>query len=186
VISRSEVGGSDDLSRHRKRIVVVRHAKSSWDDPALADHDRHLAPRGRRAVQRLRHHFERLGLRPDLVLCSSSRRTRETLEGIRPALGRHADVQIDRGLYAAEAEQLLHRLQRLDDQVTCVVLIGHNPGVADLTDLLVGHGDPVERKQAIDKFPTGAVALLSVAGEWRGLQRASATLDGYWQPRPST
>ena len=66
------------------------------------------------------------------------------------------------------------------------MLIGHNPGVADLTELLVGHGDPIERKHATDKFPTAAVALLSVAGDWRGLQPASATLDGYWQPRPST
>ena len=104
------------------------------------------------------------------TLCCARRRVaRETLEGIRPALGRHADVQIDRGLYAAEAEQMLDRLQRLDDQVTCVVLIGHNPGVADLTDVLVGHGDPIERKHAADMFPTGAVALLSVACEWRGL-----------------
>jgi phosphohistidine phosphatase len=176
---------SDDRSRHRKRIVVVRHAKSSWDDPALADHDRPLARRGHKAVQRLRAHLELLGLRPDLVLCSSSVRTRETLEGIRPALGRHADVQIDRELYAADAEHLLDRLRSLNDQVLCVVLIGHNPGVAELTDLLVGHGDPTERRQATDKFPTGAVATLSVTGDWRELQPASATLDGYWQPRPS-
>jgi phosphohistidine phosphatase len=175
---------SEDHSS-RKCIVVVRHAKSSWDDPALADHDRPLAPRGRRAVQLLRDHLEQLELRPDLVLCSSSRRTRETLEGIRPALGGHADVQIDRELYAADAEELLERLQGLDDHVTCVVLIGHNPGVADLTEALVGHGDPIARKRVTDKFPTAAVATLSFTDDWSRLHPASATLDGYWQPRPS-
>jgi phosphohistidine phosphatase len=177
---------SEDRSRRCKCIVIVRHAKSSWDDPSLADHDRPLAPRGRKAVLRLRDHLERLGLRPDVVLCSSSRRTCETLDGIRPAFGRQADIQIDRELYAADAEQLLDRLHRLDEQVTCVVLIGHNPGVADLTELLVGHGDPTAREQATDKFPTAAVAMLSVTGEWSRLQPGSATLDGYWQPRPST
>ncbi len=169
----------------RKRIVVVRHAKSSWDDPAVADHDRPLAPRGRKAVQRLRDHLVQLALRPDLVLCSSSRRTRETLEGIRPALGRHADVQIERDLYAADVQHLLDRLRGLDDQVTCVVLIGHNPGVGDLTELLIGHGDPTARQQATGKFPTAAVAVLSFTGEWSELQPASATIDSYWQPRPA-
>ena len=174
---------SEDQSRRRKCIVIVRHAKSSWDDPALADHDRPLAPRGRSAVPRLRDHLERLGLRPDVVLCSSSRRTRETLEGIQPAFGRRADIQIDRELYAADAGQLLDRLHRLDDQVTCVVLIGHNPGVADLAELLVGHGDPTARENLTEKFPTAAVAMLSVTGDWSGLQPASATLDDYWRPR---
>ena len=177
---------SENRSHRRKCIVLVRHAKSSWDDPALADHDRPLAPRGRKAVRRLRDHLERLGLRPDIVLCSSSRRTRETLEGIGTAFGRQTDVQIDRELYAADAEQRLDRLQHLDDQLTCVVLIGHNPGVADLAGLLVGYGDPTMREQAADKFPTAAVAVLSVTGDWSGLQPAVATLDSYWQPRPST
>ena len=66
------------------------------------------------------------------------------------------------------------------------MLIGHNPGLADLTAMLVGHGDPAERRQVADKFPTAAVAVLSVTGDWRGLQPASATLDDYWQPRPFT
>ena len=64
------------------------------------------------------------------------------------------------------------------------MLIGHNPGVGDLTELLIGHGDPIARQQATGKFPTAAVAVLSVTGEWRELQPANATIDSYWQPRP--
>lgn len=173
------------MSRQRGRklrhIVVIRHAKSSWDDPSVADHDRPLSKRGRNALSRLRDHIEGLELRPELVMCSSSRRTCETLAGIRPAFGRKARVESDSSLYGASAEQLVTELRRLDDQVTTVVLIGHNPGVADLVDLLAA--DPATGGAAIDTFPTAAVAVLSVAGPWSTLQPACALLESFWAPR---
>lgn len=172
------------MSRRRapelRRIVVIRHAKSSWSDPSLADFDRPLSKRGRNALSGLRDHIEDLALRPDLVMCSSSRRTRETLEGIRSALGRKARVDSDSALYGADAEMLLTKLQRLDDQITTVFLIGHNPGLADLVDLLA---DPATAAVAIDSFPTAAVAVLSVAGPWSGLRRSCASLESFWAPR---
>ena len=164
-----------------RHIVVIRHAKSSWDDPSLADHDRPLSKRGRNALSRLRDHIEGLELRPDLVMCSSSRRTRETLAGIRAAFGQGARVESDSSLYGAGAERLVTELRRLDDQVTNVVLIGHNPGVADLVDLLAAASAP--GGAAIDKFPTAAVAVLSVAGPWSALQPACAMLESFWAPR---
>ena len=78
-----------------RHIVVIRHAKSSWDDPSIADHDRPLSKRGRNALSRLRDHIEGLELRPELVMCSSSLRTRETLAGIRAAFGRKARVEFE-------------------------------------------------------------------------------------------
>ena len=175
----------ESVSRQRgpelRRIVVIRHAKSSWDDPSVADHDRPLSKRGRNALSRLRDHIEGLELRPELVMCSSSRRTCETLAGIRPALGRKARVESDSSLYGASAEQLVTELRRLDDQVTTVVLIGHNPGVAELVDLLAT--DPATGGDAIDTFPTAAVAVLSVAGPWSALQPACALLESFWAPR---
>jgi phosphohistidine phosphatase len=175
----------ESISRQRdpelRRIVVIRHAQSSWDDPSLADHDRPLSKRGRKARSRLRDHIEGLELRPDLVMCSSSRRTRETLAGIRSAFGRKARVESDSELYAASAEKLVTELRRLDDQVTTVVLIGHNPGVADLVELLVSAS--ANDEAAIDTFPTAAVAVLSVAGPWRALQPACASLESFWSPR---
>src|SRR6266540_159460 len=171
---------SDVPAPDRKQLVIVRHAKSSWDDPSLADHDRPLAPRGRKAVKRLREHLDNLNLAVDVVLCSSSQRTRQTLEGIRPALLRHSEprIDIDPNLYGADADHLLARLREIDEPVTCVVLIGHNPGVADLTDLLVAPDD-VGADQT-GKFPTAAVAALSFSGRWRDLQPGSASLDSFW------
>jgi phosphohistidine phosphatase len=171
---------SDAGDHGRRHVVVVRHAKSSWDDPALADHDRPLAPRGRKAVRRLRDHLEGLAVRPDVVLCSSSRRTRETLEGISPALG-GARVEIESELYGADVEELLARLRRIDDPVTCALLIAHNPGVADLTDLLLAPGAAGDA--VIDAFPTAAAAVLSFAAPWRELQPGSASLESFWSPR---
>jgi len=165
----------------RRHIVVIRHAKSSWDDPSVADHDRPLSKRGRNALSRLREHIENLELRPDLVMCSSSRRTRETLDGIRAALGRKARVESDSLLYGAGAEQLVIELRRLDDQVSTVFLIGHNPGVGDLVVLLAAA--PPTGGAAIDTFPTAAVAVLSLTGPWSALQPACASLDSFWAPR---
>ncbi|MGZ4695308.1 MAG: SixA phosphatase family protein [Acidimicrobiales bacterium] len=163
-----------------KRLLIARHAKSSWDDPGITDHDRPLAPRGRRAVKRLRDHLDGLAHRPDLVLCSSSVRTSETLDGIRPAMG-EATVEIEASLYGAAADDLLARLQRVDDRVGCVLLIGHNPGAADLTEMLVapsGRGDDYP-----DTFPTAAVASLSFPGRWEGLRPGCASLDSFWRAR---
>ncbi len=157
----------------------MRHAKSSWDDPGVADHDRSLAPRGRKAVRRLREYLAQLAPRPGLVLCSSSRRTRETLDGILPALGHDVPIEIDRELYGADADQLLTRLRRIDDDIACVLMIGHNPGMADLIDLLVDHDDG----PAGEPFPTAAVAVLSFGGRWQTLEPASTSLKHFWTPR---
>jgi phosphohistidine phosphatase len=162
-----------------RRLAVVRHAKSSWDDSSVADHDRPLAPRGRKALRRLRDHLEHLALHPGLVLCSSSRRTRETLDGIRSGLGHDVLIEIDRQLYGADVHAVLDRLRRVDDDVECVLLIGHNPGVADLVQLLL---EP-RGSAAPEAFPTAAVAVLSFHGSWRALEPARATLDSYWTPR---
>lgn len=163
--------------------MVIRHAKSSWDDPSIADHDRPLSKRGRVALSRLCAHIETLALGPDVVMCSSSRRTRETLEGICPALGRQARVESDSALYCAGAEQLLTELRRLDSDVNTVFLIGHNPGVADLVDLLAA--EPATGRAVLDKFPTAAVAVLSVEAPWDALQPGTASLESFWAPRQS-
>ncbi len=84
-----------------RTLLLVRHAKSSWTDPTLADHDRPLAPRGRRAVRRLAQHVRSEHVRPALVLCSSARSARDTLEALKPAFTHHPDVVVDDDLYGA-------------------------------------------------------------------------------------
>jgi phosphohistidine phosphatase len=162
-----------------RQLVLIRHAKSSWDDVSLADRDRPLAARGRKAVVRMRDHLASLRIRPDLVLCSSARRTRETLEGVWGAFDPSTDVQIDDRLYGAGAASLLDRLTEIGDSAACVVLVGHNPGLADLLELLVARNDD----PAVESVPTGAIATLSFEGSWPSLAPGNASLDDFWRPR---
>jgi phosphohistidine phosphatase len=116
------------------------------------------------------------------VICSPSRRTRETMDGISDALG-HIPVMFEESVYEAGVGQLLDVLRAVDEKFQSVVLIGHNPGVGDLVDMLVD--DPAASDE-IGKFPTGAIAALSTTARWSGLQRGAATLDNFWSPRDSS
>jgi phosphohistidine phosphatase len=168
----------------RRRLLLVRHAKSAWDDSSLADHDRPLAPRGAKALLRLRDHVARGEHRPELVLCSSSRRTVDTLDGIQAAVAKRARVEVDEELYLASADILLARLHSIDGDVRCAMFIGHNPGIEDLALLLVGSGNAALREQLAVKFPTGAAATLSFEGSWAGVRAGAARLEGLFVPRP--
>jgi phosphohistidine phosphatase len=164
-----------------KRLYLLRHAKSSWDDPTLADHDRPLAPRGRRAAKVMAKHLGRKGIAPELVLCSPSRRTRQTLTRIAPSMGKSPDVQIEPGLYAASAPVLLEVLHEVPDEVESVMLIGHNPGIQDLALSLARAGSKSARVRS--KFPTAALATLEHKGSWRELAPGSAELVSFVKPK---
>ena len=169
-----------------KRIYVLRHAKSSWDDPGLADHDRPLADRGRRATKLLAEHLREAGIVPELVLCSSARRTQETLEGIAPALGDEPteskyEVLIEPELYLASAGDLLARLHAIPGTVDSVLVIGHNPGVQALATSLAGNGEELDRVRR--KYPTGALAALEFRNGWRELEPGAATLVEFVKPK---
>ena len=166
--------------------MIVRHAKSDWTDLSLSDHDRPLAPRGITALARMRDHLADRAS-PDLVLCSSARRTLDTLEGILPALDGDVEVRVEDELYGAGVWSLVDRLRRVDDDVTSVMLVGHNPGLHDLAVELAGDGDNdagATWEQLVTKFPTGAIATLSFDVPWDGMGSGSATLDGLFTPRP--
>jgi phosphohistidine phosphatase len=164
-----------------KQVFLLRHAKSSWDDPELADHDRPLAPRGRRAAKAIAEHLGREGIVPELVLCSPARRARETLGRIAPALGDDVRVEVEEELYGASADGLLERLRALDDDIGSVMLVGHNPAIEELALSLAGSGDelPAMRK----KYPTAALATLAFDGRWRDLEPGSAELTDFVKPK---
>jgi phosphohistidine phosphatase len=164
-----------------KRLYLLRHAKSSWDEPTLVDHERPLAPRGRRAVKVMAKHLRREGIAPQLVLCSSSRRTRQTLTRIAPGLGKSADVQIRSKLYAASAPELLEVLREVPDGVESVMVIGHNPGIQDLALSLARDGPQITRVRG--KFPTAALATLEFRAAWRELAPGSAELVSFVKPK---
>jgi phosphohistidine phosphatase len=165
-------------------LLLLRHAKSSWDDPALADHDRPLSPRGQDAARRIARHLQAEGVAPALVLCSSARRTRDTLDALRPVLDDTTVISVENGLYGADADDLLDRLHAVDATVPSVMLIGHNPGLQDLAIELAGKGDESALAQLRVKFPTAALATLDLGRVgWARLGSGRASLSSLVLPR---
>lgn len=167
-----------------RHLLLVRHAKSSWDEPALSDRERPLARRGVDALPRLHRHLTDGGLRPDLVLCSPARRTVDTLAGIRGVLAEPARIETDEWLYLTDADSLLTRLRELADDLGCAMVVGHNPTLRELSLRLVGGGDEASWAQVRNKLPTGAIVTLSFDGEWSELADGRAHLDDLFVPRP--
>ena len=172
-----------------KQLFVLRHAKSSWDDPGLDDHERPLAPRGRLAVEMMADHIRSHDIRPGQVLCSTARRTRETLEGVAP----DGQRLIEPELYAASARELIERLRQVPEEIDAVMVIGHNPTMQTLVLRLAAapelsvvpddDGDDSYLTEVQGKFPTGALATLTFQGAWRDLAPHEARLVGFVRPR---
>lgn len=164
------------MTAQSRILYLLRHAKSSWTNHQLDDHDRPLAKRGEDAASRLDDYVAATGIAPDLVLCSSARRTIMTLEGIADALPANTSVLIEAGLYGAPSSDLLGRLHEVRDDAASVMMIGHNPGLETLAALLIGGGDEDLRRRVAAKFPTGALANLACDEDWSDLAPADATL----------
>jgi phosphohistidine phosphatase len=160
-----------------KQLFLLRHAKSSWDDLEAADHDRGLAPRGRRAAKLMAKHLRHAAITPSLVLCSSAQRTRETLD----RLDLDGEVKIERELYGASERELVERLRRVPESVQSVMVIAHNPGIQGLALTLARGGDELDRME--QKFPTGALATLTFSGDWHELGPGCAEPAGFVRPR---
>ena len=166
-------------TRPTRTLLLLRHAKSSWDDPSLDDFDRPLAPRGRRDAPRmgelLRHH----GWHPDTVLCSPSARTRETWAAVAERLPSPDRVSFPGPLYHATPADLLDLIRGLPDGASTAMIVGHNPGMAetvrmlaaegraDRADARAGRADPTGRSDAADAGDRAAGA----AGVDEGLDR---------------
>jgi phosphohistidine phosphatase len=160
-----------------RHLYLLRHAKSSWKESGIPDHDRPLASRGRKAAKAMAKYLHAHGVRPDLVLCSSATRARQTFERLEPLKAR--EVHIERELYGADAATLLARLRDVPEPVGSVMVIAHNPGLEDLTRVLAQNDGELG-----DKFPTGALATLAFSDrEWASLERGTAELVDFVRPR---
>jgi len=171
-----------------KTIYLLRHAKSDWDDAALADHDRRLNERGRDAAPRMGAYIKAKRYKPDLVLCSTARRTVETFELVKGDLGREVTVEFEEGLYLAEPRHLMQRLRSQDDAVKAVMFIGHNPGIAQFAiELSASPKDAAEEKvhgRMREKFSTCALAVIqSPAKAWRDVRAGGGTLKDFMRPK---
>lgn len=160
-----------------KHFYVLRHAKSSWDDSGLPDHDRPLAPRGEKAAARIAARLRSEGIAPALVLCSSALRTRQTLAALLPVLDGNVEISVEDGLYGAGMHEVLARVREVPEAVPSVLLIGHNPTLHELALFLTDPGDVLER------FPTAALASLAFPGAWADLAEGGAELEGFVVPR---
>lgn len=165
-------------------LILLRHAKSSWTDQTLDDHERPLAPRGREAAPRVGRWLEEQGLAPDLVLCSTAVRTRETLDLIRPHLSSATPVRHLPELYEAAAGTLLDALRTAPAQAAKLLLIGHNPGLKDFARRLALAEDTKAYRRMMTKFPTAALAVLACeVADWQELVDGGGRLQAFVRPR---
>lgn len=177
-------------ARHRRRmltLLLLRHAKSDWDNPALADFDRPLAKRGKKAAPRMGAEIAALGLRPDLVLCSTAARAKETLALTLPELGTSPpQVVYDETIYMAAPETLLGLLRKLPagkERPQTVMVVGHNPGFEELAEILVGGGDEEAQDMMAEKFPTCSLAVITFdTDKWAEVAPGGGSLARFLTP----
>ena len=138
-----------------KRLILTRHAKSAWDDPLTPDHERPLNDRGKAAAADLGQWLASRGYAPEKVLCSDAVRTQQTWAGIAPALAAAPVVELKPALYHAGPDVMLAVLRNAT--ADCVMMIGHNPGIAEFGARLVAH-PPMN--EAFARYPTGATLVV--------------------------
>ena len=162
-----------------RTLYLVRHAKSSWTDMTLGDFDRPLNSRGLRDAPEMGRRMKLRNIRPDLVLCSPARRTRQTVELLLRELGvSNAAVQFVEAIYEASIADLLHLVRSIPDPVNSAMIVGHNPSIGCLVDQLSG--------QRLERMPTCAVATLEAdTDHWKAFGSQTARLIDFDYPRRS-
>lgn len=158
-----------------KTLLVMRHGKSSWDDPSRDDYDRPLKKRGRRAAELIGAEIQRRGLTPDLVISSGAKRARKTAAATATAVGYAGRIELTDRLYFNGVEGYLDSLAEVDDAVERVLVVGHNPHVEGLTARLTG-------EQVT--FPTAALAVIELDTDaWAAAGEATGRLVSVTLPR---
>lgn len=164
-------------------LYLLRHAKSDWDEPGVEDIDRPLAARGRRDAGAMAGYLHDQGIVPAVVLCSSARRTRQTLKPLRQWLT-GSRVIVDDALYGASADRLLRSVRAIEEEIPSALVIAHEPGIRQLTLLLAEGGDEAARARVETKFPTGALAALALADDdWSQVAPGAAELRWFVAPK---
>lgn len=164
-----------------RTLLLLRHAKSSRDDATLDDFDRPLAPRGRKAAPVMAHEIARRGWQPDAVLVSAAKRTRQTWDLVAPKLGRTMPAVFERAIYEAPGARILDAIRTTADDVETLLVVGHNPGLEDLSVQLASNESNADALGRLkDKFPTAALARFTFDGDWRGLN--VARLEAFIRP----
>jgi phosphohistidine phosphatase len=152
-----------------KKLLLLRHAKSSWEDASLPDFERPLNERGQRAAPLIGKFMREQKLRPDLVLCSPAKRTRETIALVLEAAGIEPLLRYDERIYEASVANLLEIISRIEDDKAEVMLVGHNPGFENLLERLTGESI---------RMPTATLARIALNAErWREVAANGGQLE---------
>ena len=159
-----------------KKIILIRHAKSDWDNPSLSDYDRPLAVRGLEDAPKMAALLKNRDIKIDHILSSTAKRAKQTAEITAEALGiPETHIQWDRSLYHASSDHLLAVIQAQPIQLQTLILVGHNPG---LTELIVDLG------VNLDNLPTaGKFAFTVLCDDWKGLSAATCSFDWWDSPK---
>jgi len=163
-------------ARRTKILYLFRHAKSSWEDPGLADFDRPLNKRGEKAAPLMGKVMKARDVCPAIVLCSPSKRTRQTARlALKKAGLDEAEIVFNNDLYLATTGGLIDRIKNIDDLLNSAMMIGHNPGLSELVYLLTG----VE-----EAFPTAALACLRLnIAHWKDVKTGCGKIEWIVRPR---
>ncbi|WKX69640.1 histidine phosphatase family protein [Streptomyces sp. XD-27] len=164
-----------------RRIVLLRHAKADWAQES--DHERPLADRGRQDAPMAGRWLAGAGITPDLTLCSTALRTRETWKLAVHELPQRPRTVYEERMYEASLGELIAVLNEVSDEVHDLMLVGHNPGMHGLADALAGEadGDLLPRMNR-SGFPTSAVAVLTFTGSWKSVEHGVGRLVAFWAP----
>ncbi|WP_327291750.1 SixA phosphatase family protein [Streptomyces sp. NBC_01198] len=164
-----------------RTIVLLRHAKADW--PAVPDHERPLADRGRLDAPMAGRRLADDGIAPDLVLCSTSVRTRETWKLAAHELPHRPRTVYEERLYDASLGQLITLLSETSDEVGSQLVVAHNPGMHALAEALTGSADSdALARMKSGGFPTAAFAVLTFTGSWKSVEHGVARLTAFWTP----
>jgi phosphohistidine phosphatase len=167
-----------------KRLTLLRHAKSLWDDPVARDFDRPLNAKGHRAGRTVGEEMQRLGLSFDAVVASPAARVIETLEEVAQGFGSPLTPRFDHRIYLASLEALIEVLHSVDDEIDSLLLVGHSPGLERLALYLAGVKDKPLRRSVEAKYPTGALIEINLpVDRWRDADEGGGTMTRFLRPR---
>jgi phosphohistidine phosphatase len=162
-----------DAMQDTHKLIVMRHSKAG-ELPGGPDFERALRPRGLRDSAAAGSWLATSGFRPDSVICSAARRTRQTWQHLAPALGGDPEFTAEQRLYQADAEDLVEIIRETPARVGTLLYIGHNPAASDLAGLVTG---------TEIALPTAALAVISLAGDWADLAGGTGELLASWSPK---
>ena len=166
-------------------LMLLRHAKSDWSGAGVPDFERGLTPRGQRAGLAMGLFMAKRKLLPELVLCSPARRAVATWELLGPHLNPAPQLVMDKALYDfGDGGNLLKLLRLRGGHAGSVLIVAHNPALQELARCLVGVGDKPLREALEQKYPTAALAVITLpASDWSLAEEGTGTLVEFIRPR---